>query len=55
MTQIAYNPHPDHYEILECKNCGFRMKILKGQRRIFKVRCRNCLGTRFRRVNDDSI
>lgn len=50
MSQTAYDPHPDNYEILECKNCGFTLKVLKGQRRIFKVRCRNCLGTRFRRL-----
>ena len=52
MSQIAYNPHQDNCEILECKRCGFTMRVLKGQRGIFKVRCRNCLGTRFRRVNE---
>ena len=50
MPQIAYNPADVHCEILECKNCGFRMKVLKGQRKVFNVRCRNCHGTRFRRV-----
>lgn len=55
MSQKGYDPYPENYEILECKRCGFTMKVLKGQRRIFKVRCRNCLGTRFRRIDDGNL
>lgn len=48
MPTAKYKPNEGHFKVLECKQCGTQIKVLPGQTRIFKVRCRSCGGSRFR-------
>ena len=46
MPRTAYNPNEGNFKVIECKTCGYQMKVLRKQMQIMKVRCRICHGSR---------
>lgn len=52
MTLKAYRPNDGNFVVLECKTCGMRQKALRKQMEVMKIRCRNCHGSRWRRLDD---
>lgn len=55
MTLKGYRPNEGNFVILECKTCGMRQKALKKQIEVMKIRCRNCHGTRWRRLDAQCV
>ena len=51
MTLKAYRPNDGNFVVLECKTCGMRQKALRKQMEAMKIRCRNCHGSRWRRLD----